>query len=330
MKISFWGSSDFSLEILKTLHDMHKVRRINLAFVVSQPPKPFGRKKELKHNLVAEYCIDNEIPLLLPNKVGELFEPFTLQKYYAPDFSVDDLRCDISIVAAYGKIIPQKALDTAEFGFLNFHGSILPKYRGAIPVQKTIWNQDATGGITVIKMDKGMDTGDIITKYEYPIAHNMTSGELMNELAEVSAKMLDRNFDLLFNHENWRLEKQNDSEATYCYVSDFSKEKLEVLYTDSVIEAHGKIQAANPEPKAWGVVSMKDSGRKMNIIRSFIPEAALSDTPSEHTGRLSLHTSVDKTKLFLEVHNGFLQILEIQPEGKNSMDARSFINGYLR
>jgi methionyl-tRNA formyltransferase len=331
MQISFWGSSDFSLEILKELHTKHREEKLELAFVVSQPPKPSGRKRELKHNLVAEYCLANEIPLLLPNKISELFNEDGLQKYFFPSYTPKSLACDISFVAAYGKILPEKLLNTTKYGFVNFHGSILPKYRGAIPVQLTVLNQDQVGGITIIKMDKGMDTGGIITKYEIPVSQNITSGELMKELAEISAKMIDRNFDLIFNPESWHLEPQDESLATYSYERDFVKENFQVTYNDSVKLAHGKIMAANPDPKAWTLLTLQGKALKVNLIRSYIPEEIVSE-PEGFTknGVLSIHPSADKAKMYLELQGGFLEIKEIQPEGKNTMEARSFINGYVK
>jgi methionyl-tRNA formyltransferase len=339
MQISFWGSSDFSLEILKELFKKSKEHKLDLLYVVTQPPKPYGRKRELKHNLVAEFCIENEIPVLLPEKLSQIFnlkaidQVPALQYYFIPDIASFDISTDISIVAAYGKIISEKVLNTAKYGFINFHGSILPTYRGAIPVQRTVMNQDNTCGITVIKMDKGMDTGDVITSYEFEVEENITSGELMGQLAEVSAKLIDRNFDLIFNPEEWDLRPQDHEKATYCYERDFAKEHFQITYEDGVKRAHGKIMAANPEPKAFVTIFNLQSSiyNTVNMIRSYVAgngeNFAEGIVPS---GTLSLHASVDKSKLFLELCDGFLQIVEIQPIGKNVMDARSYINGYLR
>jgi methionyl-tRNA formyltransferase len=187
-------------------------------------------------------------------------------------------------------------------------------------------NQDKTGGVTVIKMNKGMDTGEVIAEYEHNIKDNLTSGELMIELAELSAIKIDEEFDLLFNPSKWVLKAQDESKATYCYERDFTKDKFEINYTDGVKLAHGKIMAANPEPKAWLKIGANDS--KFNLIRSCLNQPNSSDFEVvKETGELSLHTNISK-KLFLELNDGFLEITQIQPEGKNIMDAKSFINGY--
>ncbi len=314
MRISFWGSSDFSLEILKELYKKSTEGRIELVYVVSQPAKPFGRKKELKNNLVVQYCINNGINLLLPEKLDKAFR--------------DELpRVDISFVAAYGHIISEKILNTTRYGFINFHGSILPKYRGAIPVQLTIMNQDIDGGITIIKMDKGMDTGKIISAYKVDVERNITSGELMNTLAKLSAKKINEDFDLIFNPNLWQLQPQDESIATYSYEKDFTKEKFGINYEDGVKLAHGKIMAANPEPKAW----IKINGSKnYNLIRSAIgPEIPADISELEKKGELGIRTNIAKRNIYLELNDGFLEIVQIQPEGKNVMDAKSFINGYL-
>lgn len=319
MKISFWGSSNFSLEILKALYQKHLERKLELVYVVSQPPKPAGRKKELQQNIVAQFCIENHIPLFTPDKVKDLSALITHDS---------ELLTDISVVAAYGKIISESTLNTAKYGFINFHGSILPKYRGATPVQMTVLNQDEVGGITVIKMDKGMDTGDVITNYELLITRNITSGELMKELALASVRLIDDEFDLIFRPERWNLQKQDESKASYCYVSDFTKEKMEVRYEDGVKLAHGKVMAANPEPGAWAQrAKSKEQRTKFNLVRSFFEGDRNSDKFTKDS-YLSFHVDKTTKKLYLELSDGFLEILEIQPEGKKVMDARSFINGY--
>ncbi len=336
MKVSFYGSTNFSLQILKALHQKEMEGKLQLLYVVSQPAAPFGRKKELKHNPVAQYALDNNLPLLTPTKIKDLEK---IKDYKEKIFngeqisSFEDLSTDITIVAAYGKILPTKILNTAKYGFLNFHGSILPKYRGAIPVQMTIMNQDGVGGITVIKMKEGMDTGEIIKKEEIEITSDMTSKDLMEKLAEVSEKLIDENFDLLFNPQKWHLEVQDDSFASVCYVSEFIKKKLEINYLDGVKLAHGKVMAANPEPKAWidtETLNLKMPFFKANILRTKFREELIDQSVYKFkmNYQLSFHIEKEEKKLFLELSDGLLEIIEIQPEGKKVMDSGSFINGY--
>lgn len=333
--ISFWGSTHFSLEILKALYSKHKEGKVNLKYVVSQPAKPVGRKQVITHNPVGQFCIDNEITLYTPTKLIDLYNEKSVE-----------LTTDISFVAAYGKIISEKILATAKEGFVNFHGSILPKYRGAIPVQMTVMNQDEEGGITLIKMDKGMDTGEIIKKSKAKSQKDMTSGELMARLAELSAEIVQNDFDLLINSNQWQLEPQNDSEATTCFVHEMDKKNFEINYMDGIKLAHGKIMAASPEPRAWvdrEGMNLHLPFAKINFLRSkynpeyFLPEnydeydpIPIADLHIKPKNRLAFHIDSATKRFFLELHDGFLEIIEIQPEGKNTMDAKSFINGYSR
>lgn len=336
MKISFWGSSNFSKEILMELHKKSKVQLLELAFVVTQSAKPFGRKKELKNNPVAEYCLENKITLLTQKK--DTFFEYGSEK----TVPLSRLHTDISVVAAYGKIISKNVLETAKYGFINFHGSLLPKYRGAVPVQMSIMNQDnEAAGLTVIKMNEGMDTGEIIISYKISILDSMTSEDLMNELAKRSVKALDEDFDTIFSPENWKLEKQDETEATTCFLRDFEKKDLELNYLDGVKLAHGKIMAGNPEPKAWidtEALNLRLPFLKMNILRSKAApvnqDNQIGTLPYWHietftpNNRLSFHIDKTQKKLYLELSDGLLELLEIQPEGKNIMDVRSFLNGY--
>lgn len=316
--ISFYGSSDFSLIILEKLFELYLSNKITLVYVVSQPSKIFGHKKELKDNPVVAFCKENEIPFLTPTKINELKKSDKFQT-----------NIDLAIVAAYGKILPEWLLNSTKYGFLNIHGSLLPKYRGAVPVQFCILNQDlANTGITFIKMDKGMDTGKIISSvaltsfgWKNQDFSKFVAGELMIKLAHLGAEVLEKDFDYIFNPANWNLVEQDHSTATYCYVSDMNKENFEVKYEDGVKLAHGKIMAANPEPKAFIKLKTANEEFTMNILRS-----ALVDIKLKKLNMLSLHKS--GKKLFLELHDGFLEILEIQPFGKKVMDAMSFMNGH--
>lgn len=320
MKVAFYGSSNFSQKILEKLFLFHQDRKIELTYVVSQPSKAAGRKNEIKDNPVVAFCKENSINLLTPSKLKETEEANTILS--SP--------VDIAIVAAYGKILRKDILNTAKYGFLNFHGSLLPKLRGATPVQTTILNQSLEdAGVTIIKMDEGMDTGEIIKNAKLEIKNvrfeSLTSGELMSELAKLSVDILEQNFEYLFNPGNWKLEKQDDSQATYCYVSDFDKEKMEIDYSDTAKTAHGKIMAANPEPKAWISLKLRNNDTKINLISSkIVAEELFIESKCE----LSLH--LFQKKLYLELQDSFLEILEIQPQGKNIMKGRDFANGFLR
>lgn len=321
MKIAFFGSTDFSLKILEALYEFHKENTLEIVYVITQPAKPFGRKKELKNNPIAEFCQNNSIKLFTPDKIKQLKE--------SPEFIDVNSNLDLGIVAAYGKILPKWLLDSSRNGFINFHGSILPKYRGAVPVQMTVMNQDwDNGGVTIQKMQETMDTGPVIAKLKLLNAESLidkTSGELMTELASLTANYVKSNIEYLLNPSDWKLEAQDDSEATYCYVDDMQKEKLEIKFNDGVKLTHGKIMSANPEPLAWVELNIRSEKMRINLLRSKIKDIAFPKT-----GDLNLIFDSENKRLLLELNDGFLEIIEIQPVGKKPMDGRSFANGYLR
>ncbi len=318
MSISFYGSSSFSLIILKKLFGLHQSGRIKLEYVVSQSSKPFGRHKEIKDNPVVIFCKDHHITVLTPNKVKELLEYKEFHR-----------NIDLGVVAAYGKILPGWLLQSTRYGFVNIHGSLLPKYRGAIPVQSLILNQDVdNAGVTFIKMDEGMDTGDIILKEPLNINidefRTLTAGDLMERLANLSVDVITNRFDYIFHPEEWQLSAQENSQATYCYVADMRKSNFEVNYFDGYKLAHGKIMAANPEPKAF--ITVKQAF-VINILRSKIPNTD-SDFLSRLNRKYELCLHRLGNSLYLELKGGFLEILELQPQGRKIMNAASFINGY--
>ncbi len=333
MDIAFYGSSDFSVRILQKLFEFHKEGNVNLKYVVSQPAKPFGRKKELKNNPVVQYCIENNILVLTPVKIRELFEGIEVSKKLevkSKNVIGDNLlSSDISFVAAYGKILPKKLLDTAKYGFLNFHGSLLPKYRGAAPVQFTILNQDKdSAGVTIIKMNEGMDTGEILVSEKLKVKsekfEEMNSGDLMDELADLSAYILDRDFELIFNPDKWILTKQNHDEATYCYVSDMVKENFGVRFEDTVLKAHGKIMAGNPGPVARCQLIVKSEELIVDVYQSRLSRIEEIETAS------FFGFFIYDNKLLLRFSDGLLEILSLKPLGKRELNAKEFINGYNR
>lgn len=350
MSISFYGSSGFSLTILKKLKEFHDKGLITLAYVVSKssdrsrPVNSKGRKHEDADNPVVAYCkevgvrVENQsVPERAEGRVVSSVDSITTLSNEIPQQVRDDINVDIdlAIVASYGRIIKQEELDSTKYGFLNIHGSLLPKWRGACPVQMCVRYQDIENtGITIIKMDKGMDTGDILKSEKLEVESeefkNITSGELMDKLAELSAEVLERDFDLIFNPEKWGLEKQHDNEATYCSVKDMDKSNFEITQSDTMLSAHGKIMSANPEPKAYGVFKIGEKEIKANLLRSRIIENEINNQTETHDIERHNHSSlrIFEKKLYLDLSDGTLEILEIQPEGKKIMTGKDFVNGF--
>ena len=315
IKIAFFGSGIFSLPLLKALNYLHSTGKIDLRFIVSQRSKSFGRDKKIIDNPVVGFCKETGLKLYTPEKVIELKNHIVEEEL------------DLCIVASYGKIIPASILELPRYGFINFHGSILPKYRGAVPVQKIVLNQDYENlGVSVIKVDEGMDTGDVILAKHFDLKNfeSFTSGELMILLGEFSKDLLLSNFEYLMDPSKWILKRQDHSLATYCYVKDMDKSNFEIFFKDSAVKVHGKIMSGNPEPKAF----VNIDGYGFNLLRSRLHTDARYVIDNVNDFRFYYYES----RLFLNLadKSQAIEILELQPFSKKTLTAGEFINGYRK
>lgn len=320
MQVVFLGSGYFGLSVLKALLKLSNLDIIDLKKVISQSSKYFGRKQIIFDNLVVKYVKEAKLKdfLITPTSIKEL-----------KDFT----NFDIGIVASYGNIIPEWFMNKFKFGMINFHASLLPKYRGAIPIQSILSSQDYEAlGISIIKISRDLDAGDIILSKKLDISYeqfqNSTALELTQALADLSYNLLIKEYKYILDPKNWVLQKQDDSKASYCFLKDLKKENFEVFLYDDIRKAHGKIMAGNPDPKAFVITN---EGIKFNLLRSKI------NLCTEKINFNDLNT--DKYficyngKLILNLKNQvseFLEILEIQPEGKKVLNSKDFINGYSR
>lgn len=324
ISIAFFGSNLFSEYVLRSLYKLNtNADVINISAVITNVSKEFGRKRIIKDNHVTSFCKEKGLVLYQIDKLKE----------------IQDLNFDMGIVASYGKIIPAWLLGKPKYGFINFHASLLPKYRGATPIQSIIMNQDISAlGISIIKMDEGMDTGDIIYSKAFNIEYekfiNMTYYDLMLSLAEYAAEILLCEKDYLFNPSCWQLSPQDNSRATYCYLKDFDKEKLRINQDDMAVLAHGKIMSANPEPKAFWICEDGNKKNYFNILRSRLVDDESFLTRIKNQRQETYPFLLCHNKLFLNLSyvddNFVLEVLEIQPFGKKIMSAQDFINGYFR
>lgn len=306
VSIAFFGSSDFSLPILEKLHDLHKRNLINLSFVVTIQKS----RSKLEKNPIFKYSHNNQLNTYTSQQneiVNELLK-----------------KVDFALVASYGAIIKKSQLMKPKYGFLNIHGSFLPRYRGACPIQMAIINQDKSTGINIIRMTQRLDDGDVMDlAYDViNILPDYTAGDLIEILAKNAATILEREFDNIFKPEKWKFRKQSKEEISYCYVSDMNKSNFEITRSDTIRSAHGKIMGANPEPKAF--VRLKDNNF-VNILRS-----KHADIDFISTGKESMFiVSKKQKKMYLKLVDGYLEVLEIQVPGKKILKTADFINGSL-
>ncbi len=287
-RIVFMGSSDFSLVALRRLVD----KGFNVVAVYSREPKPTGRHYKIQKTVVHEYAEQNNIPVITPKT---LRSEESLQQF-------KDLNPEIAVVAAYGLIIPQSFLDSALF--INIHGSLLPRWRGASPIQSAILAGDKETGISIMKMDAGLDTGDVLSMKSLPILQSTTFGQLSSDMADLGAEMIEEALlDLPNLLEN--AQKQNDADS--CYAPKISKEMEKIDLSKDRIEILRQIKALSPTPCAW---------TEVDGVRAKIVDAELAGDIENSS-----------CSLFLQCRDGSLKVTEIQPAGKNKMSGEAFARG---
>ncbi len=298
LKIAFMGTPDFAVSALQSLiNSEHEV-----VCVYSRAPRPKGRGHKLQkspiHNLAEGYNIPVFTPKTFKNK--EVQEEFIAQNI------------DVAIVAAYGLILPRSILDAPKYGCLNIHGSLLPRWRGASPIQRAIWAGDKQSGITIMQMDEGLDTGNMIAKCEIDLNSDMTSSKLHDELAEMGAKLIVKVLDNLLRDGELKSEKQNESKFTYAKL--LKKSDGNIDWAQNALQIDRQIRAFNPWPGVRGCIH----GINFKVL-----EAAISN----QNHNIDAGTILSKNGEIACGDNSVLKLLKIQPEGKNPMDFVSAING---
>lgn len=299
MRIIFMGTPDFSVPCLEAL-----IKSDNeVVGVFTQPDKPKGRGYELTSPPVKQCALNNNLPVFQPTSMrnGEALE------------IINSLNADLIIVVAYGKILPQEILDSVKYGCINIHASLLPKLRGAAPIQWSILNGEAETGVTSMQMDVGLDTGDMLIKKAIKITENITAEELFDRLSKMGAEVLLETIDALKNGE-LKPEKQDDSLSNYAPI--ITKELCPIDFTKSAIEVHNKVRGLY----SWPIATTIINGKKFKIHKSRILEEIFSGNPGEVVD--------NNNRLVIMCGDGkCVEILEIQAEGKKKMDAQSFLRG---
>lgn len=299
MRIIFMGTPDFAVPCLKALVNSDN----QVVGVFTQPDKPKGRGYELAPPPIKVYATENNL---------EVFQPTSMRDGTALEI-INSLNADLIVVVAFGKILPQEILESVKHGCINIHASLLPKLRGAAPIQWSILNGDTVTGVTAQQMDIGIDTGDILMKKEFKIPDNMNSGELFDTLSEMGADVLMDTISLI--KEN-RLNpvKQDDSQSTYAAM--LSKSLSPVNFSLSAQNVHNHIRGLYP----WPVATTKIDGKTYKIHKS----QKLDESFSGKNGEV-----VDNNnRLVVMCGDGkCIEILEIQAEGKRKTDSASFLRG---
>jgi len=293
------GTPDFAVPSLNKLIEMgHEI-----ALVVTQPDRPRSRGMKMMPCPVKETALNNNINVVSPEKIKNDEEFYELYKSLEPD---------LAVVVAFGQILPKKILDVPKLGSINVHGSLLPKYRGAAPIQWSVINGDKVTGITTMFMDVGMDTGDIILKEETKIGAEETAGELFDRLSAMGAEVLEKTIKL-FEQGNVPREKQSE-DATYAPM--LSKEIANIDFSKTSEEIESLVRGLNPWPVAYTVLN----DTKLKIYTTKIRE--------EYSGEPGAIIKSDcKEGLIIATKNSSIELVEIQPENKKRMTAKVYLVG---
>ncbi|MBR2474696.1 MAG: methionyl-tRNA formyltransferase [Clostridia bacterium] len=300
MRIVFMGTPDFSATVLKKLCESGNTPTA----VVTRADKPAGRGNELRPSPVKRYALEQGVEVLQPERLSD--EGFLNR--------LCDLNPDIIIVVAYGRILPEAVLNLPRFGCINAHASLLPKYRGAAPMQRAIMNGEAETGVTIMKMDKGLDTGDMILTVKTPISDTDNLETVHDRLAQISGDALLSAMKLIESGKAVYL-KQNDEEATYAEKILKNDEIIDL--TNSAKAISNRIRALTPFPYAY----CKYNGKMLKIIEARAEEA---DINGKKPGEI---LSVKNGEIKVATGEGILVVTKVFPESKRRMNALDFVNG---
>ena len=317
MRILFMGTPDFALESLKALYEAN----YDIVGVVTNVDKPKGRGMKLIASPVKEYAIEKNLKIFQPQKVKNNLEFIE---------EIKKLNPDLICVVAYGKILPQEILDIPKDGCVNVHGSLLPQYRGAAPIQWAILNGDIETGVTTMFMNAGMDTGDMILKKEVQIGDNETTGELWDRLKMIGAKLL---VETVKNIENDTVTRTpQPKEGTMAPM--LSKEMAKINWEEkNAKQIKNLVRGLNPIMGAYSFLNNKKiKFWKVEVLteRTLLNKFKELQEYKGHLKGIQAGTvlfSDDKNGLFIKANEGILQILEIQGENSKRMSINDFLRG---
>ena len=301
MKIIFMGTPDFSVGTLKALIEAgHEI-----VLAVTQPDKPKGRGGKMQFPPVKEAALEYQIPVFQPKKVRDPDCIEELRKY----------RADIMVVIAFGQILPAEILKMTPYGCVNVHASLLPKYRGAAPIQWAVINGEKVSGVTTMQMDEGLDTGDMLLKTEVVLDEKETGGSLHDKLSEAGAKLCVRTLKAL-EEKTLKPEAQGDSPTEYARMLDKSLGNID--WNQSAIEIERLIRGLTPWPSAYTDWDGK-------IMKIWEARVIAGQEPQEMPGTV---VGVDKDGFCVQTGQGLLKVLALQIPGKKRMEAGPFLRGY--
>ena len=294
-KVIFMGTPEFAVPVLDML-----IHNTDVLGIITKKDELVGRKKVLTKSPVKVLGEKYDIPVYTPNKMSEVVD------------TIKELNPDIIITCAFGKIVPESILNIPKLGCINVHASLLPRWRGASPMQYAIMSGDKVTGTTIMYMDKGLDTGDMISKVEVPIKESDTLGTIESKLMEASPTLLKETLIKIINNTNDRI-KQDDTNTTYASLITRDMEHLDL--NDKGINLVNKIRAFNPHPYTY----LNINNEEYKITEAYFKES--------NTNSIGKVVEIGKDYIGISVSDGILCITKLKPFGKKQMDVKSYLNG---
>lgn len=292
--IVFMGTPDFSVPVLKML-----IENTNVLLVVTQPDKIVGKDKTVSFNPIKKLALEENIPVFQPMRIRKDFE------------KLKNLDIDLIVTCAYGQIIPKEVLDMPKYGCINVHASILPKYRGSAPIQWCLFNNDDVTGVTIMYMDEGMDTGDIIKIKEIPILDSDNVGTLHDKLSKLGCDLLLEVLPTIFNKTNNRIKQGNN----YTMAPMIKREDERLDFNEEGKKIIGKIKGLNP----WPLANIIINNQEIKVLEAEFVQKKVDNT--------SIIKEIDKKNLGITCKDGIIYLKKIKPSGKKVMEINSFLNG---
>lgn len=297
LRIIFAGTPDFAARHLQALLDSeHQV-----IAVYTQPDRPAGRGQQLQASPVKQLAVAHDIPV---------FQPKSLKKAPAQQ-QLSALDADLMVVVAYGLILPQVVLDTPKLGCINVHGSLLPRWRGAAPIQRALWAGDTNTGVTIMQMDAGLDTGAMLSMATLPIEDHDTSATLYDKLAVIGPRAL---VEALQDLPGLQAKAQPQQDSAANYAEKLSKEEALLDFNKAAVALEREIRAFNP----WPVSYLQLGTQQLKIWQARV------EAGSAQPGQV---VRVDKKGIAIGTSDGLLVIEQLQPPGKKAMAVVDFLNG---
>ncbi|MCR5265081.1 MAG: methionyl-tRNA formyltransferase [Cyanobacteria bacterium RUI128] len=301
IKVIFFGTPDIGV---KSLDYLYNSERIDVLAVVTQPDKPAGRGKHLRLSPVKVYALEKNLPLYQPKSIRKEPDIIEALKKYEPDFFV---------TFAFGQILSQEVLDIPKFETINLHASLLPKYRGANPIQRCIINGDTETGICTMITELGLDCGDICMKSKISIPDDMTCEDLWLKISEDSPELLEKTLVGLYEK---TLQPCKQCEDGVCMAEKLKKEETLIDWKKSAKDIHNLVRGVYHSPSAYFIHNDK-------IVK--VLKTAVEDNSNNHAVGEIVKT--DKNGVLMQTGNGLIRLLTVKPEGKGEMHARDWANG---